>query len=869
MYKKDITLRVTNLVLLASSPFLHTYVQAQESSDTRVDVLEEIFVTARKRQETIQDTPISVQAFSPETLQQIGAHEVDHIADYTPNLQISKVSGSQDNLGYSIRGIGSNEPALAVEPTVGLYIDGVYIGRSTGAAFDLVDLERVEILRGPQGTLYGRNTIGGAISVVTKRPMGEFIFNQLLSTGNQNYFRSSTSIDTPTWNNVSAKLTYNTTAKDGDAKSMHTGERLGDFESDAFRLALQWIAMDDLYINYNYDISRRDSNVGTSYITNVSSVHQAIGGPIFQQATAASSLDKGNSVPSFYTRGKLGTSSDIDGHSVTFEWEKDNYTAKSITAYREWESHSDSNDFGSFPADGTNVLQYDAAFNLVPLPVGEMVSLFDAVRDSDQHQFSQEFQLVGDLFDEDLTYNVGIYYFTESASEDNPQVFVLPASFLMGQTEAGYQAQGAAPGYGSHVSCGGDPMDFAPFTIPWDAVTGGQLSPLCLGKDVKLGAPIFKYSVHNESIALYGQFTYSTTDSLDITLGLRYTQDDKEATLLQGNIDPNTKLKDKESWSNFNPGLTVDYTWNENIKTYAKVTTGYRAGGYNARASSATAFSNPVDEENLISYELGIRSDWFENTLRFNLTAFYLDYTDRQVEQFEAGSGGASQIIVNAGESSTDGLELELTWMPITGLTTQLLWGYTHMEYNEFTSSVQNPATSQNATSIDEAEMVLEHDIPKTDYATNPCINPVAGIPDAENGSCTRQDPIITDISSIASPILNAPRHSGVLVLQYEFAPTQYGIWTVRLDGTYSTERSFSAVTGQNSFTDEHFLTNARITLAAIPAGDYGQFMLSAWGRNLEDKEVKSFGIDWGALGFESNDYIDPRSYGIDLSYRY
>jgi len=152
--------------------------------------LEEIIVTSQKRVESLQDTPISVAAFGSEELQAIGAYEAGQVAEYTANLTIDRQPSSLDNYGYSIRGIGSGETSLLVENTVGVYIDGVYIARNTGATFDIVDLERIEVLRGPQGTLYGRNTIGGAINIITAKPQEEFGFKQHVTVGRRSLLRS-------------------------------------------------------------------------------------------------------------------------------------------------------------------------------------------------------------------------------------------------------------------------------------------------------------------------------------------------------------------------------------------------------------------------------------------------------------------------------------------------------------------------------------------------------------------------------------------------------------------------------------------------------------------------------------------------------
>ena len=136
-------------------------------------VLEEVVVTAERRETALQDTPISLAVMGPTQLEAIGAFEISRISDQIPNVRINSIAGSQSNIGIGIRGVSATDTQLAMDPAVGIYLDGVYVGRHTGAVFDIVDLERIEVLRGPQGTLYGRNSTGGAINLVTRRPGDE------------------------------------------------------------------------------------------------------------------------------------------------------------------------------------------------------------------------------------------------------------------------------------------------------------------------------------------------------------------------------------------------------------------------------------------------------------------------------------------------------------------------------------------------------------------------------------------------------------------------------------------------------------------------------------------------------------------------
>jgi iron complex outermembrane recepter protein len=814
----------SSFFLTAACFFPTTTVYAQD--DARTSTLEEIIVTARKTEESIQETPISMAAFNTEALEKIGAFEANAVAKYTPNVIINKQPSSQDNFGYSIRGVGSGETSLAVEPTVGLYMDGVYIARSTGAAFDIAALERIEVLRGPQGTLFGRNTIGGAINIITAKPTGEMGFKQSISAGNRDYLRYSTTIDTPTVGNFAAKLSYMYSERGGILKNANTGGELGQNESEAFRLALRWTPGDDITVDYAFDKSDKENNSTLSQLVQVRPGHVFLGGPFYAQAAAAASANR---------QGQLfvasddddESTSDIDGHALTVEWDvNDSMTFKSITSYREWDSSASSTDFGTFAADGTTLLNGMGGF----VPAGQMVSLFNATRVSSQQQFTQEFQLVGDAFDETFNYNVGVYYFEEQAMEDNPQSFVLPASVAYGQLPPGP----VSPDFPNN------PDDFMtqsflcadPFGTQPIIDTNGDAVPdfatACAGKSTTLGAPIFVYTTDNESVAIYGEFTYSATDSLDITLGLRYTEDEKAATLRSGAIIGRfglDTLSESESYSNFSPSITFDYALDDGINVYAKVASGFRAGGYNARATTPTSFQEPVEEETLTSFEVGLKSDWFDRTLRINAAAFILEYKDRQVSQFEAGSGGASSRTTNAGESTTDGMEVEVTWLPTTGMMVLFNYGYIHSVYDEFNAGV---------------------------------VDPVSGFPQG----------IVADLAGQAT-VPFAPKQSGSFAIEYTFESWSIGQLALRVDTTYVDESVFHPQLNLFDSVDDYWLLNARASLVDIPVGSEGNFRVSAWGKNLENKSYREWGIDFGALGFAVNSFGELRSYGLDFIYEY
>ena len=217
--------------------------------------LEEVVVTAQKKEESLQDTPIAISAFTAENLEQIGALSAVDVGDHTPNAWITRSLGSNSNIRVSIRGIGTAEPSLAVDPKVGIYLDGAYIARNSGAVFDVVDLERIEVLRGPQGTLWGKNTTGGAMNLITKKPSGELSGKVEMTAGNDGLGRAFFTLDTPEAGGFAAKISYVKKVYDGWQSNVNpdSDPEPGSEDTDAFRLSANWDITDTFSAYYSYD----------------------------------------------------------------------------------------------------------------------------------------------------------------------------------------------------------------------------------------------------------------------------------------------------------------------------------------------------------------------------------------------------------------------------------------------------------------------------------------------------------------------------------------------------------------------------------------------------------------------------------------
>lgn len=760
--------------MIALSVLTATQVAAQVE-DGRSMALEEVIITAQKRQESIQLTPLAVSAFTSESLESLGAVDVAGVAGRVPNTVLVQQPSSNVNVVASIRGIHSTEVSVAQDAKVGIYLDGVYIGKSSGAIFDIADLERIEVLRGPQGTLYGKNTTAGAINVITEKPLGEFGFKQKLTAGNFGRTRSQTTVDLPRTDfGLATKLSYMTRSYDGWARNVNPrGPRqLGRDDTSGYRLAFNWELGDRFTADYSYD---RTYGAGTAKGAQLSWVNPAYaqmdlydkdgttllyaGGdpnhPYRQMLDSGLANQKGRQRV-FNLDGANEERYDIRGHSLTLTYEFDDFEVKSITGYREVNVR--------FKPGGT-----DNDGGAWSYPVFHNATVANGGNRKISESFSQDFQLIGMALDDRLEYTAGLYYYEDEGKERNSL---------------------------------------------WDTIV-----PTLSGNLARSDSQGQTYSVDNKSYAIYGQASYTPSwleDRLRFTLGLRQTWDTKEATVedidLGGGLTGPAKVK--KSWNHFNPSFTTDFQLTADASVYAKIATGYTAGSHPIRASSIKALQLYADPEEVINYELGLKSDWLNRRLRVNAAVFYNDYTDMQIDDFQAGA----TITANAGKATLRGFELEVTALPVAGLTLDLAYGYLDFEYKKY--RVTDPSTG-----------------------------------------------VIFDASDVARAS-NAPRHTGRFNAAYEFTPLPIGVFTASVEVTHMSSHHFNPRLYEHDAAGERTLLNARLSLADIPVS-HGTLRAALWGRNLEDKEYREYGIDFGAVGHAINTYGEPRSYGIDLIYEY
>ncbi len=614
------------LALLSSGPAVAQAPEAGEEVGNG-----EIVVTARKRAETLLDTPVAVTALRADDLEQRGLGDIAEVANSVPNVSFSGGSGDS-GVGSAvifIRGVGQTDYANSSDPGVGTYIDGVYLGRSIGGVLELADIAQVEVLRGPQGTLFGKNTIGGAINITTTRPSFTNRGSVAVTAGEDNRLNLDAEGDIRFTEDLAGRLAISTRKQDGFVKRLNGGDDTGAEESYTGRATLLYNATDRLTIQLSGDYS----DIGGTtprVVTNINPTGQLAsswnaffsgGGQLVSNEFSTSDLRSTNATGSFDNSYEGG------GASLRVEYElTPDIDIRSISAYRGFEAFSEADQ------DGQSI---DWGF----------------VRYTDeQEQLSQEFNLLGTSLNDRLEWIVGLYYFTENA----------------------------------------DANQF-----------------------IDLAAPIIRftslYSTDTTSYAAFGEATLKVTEKFSFSLGGRYTRDEKEffaSTFCRPEIDidfsgacqtpidgidyylPPTRTDD--SWDSVDPRLGLQFKPTEDLLLYATYSTGFKSGGFNARAN-ASNFVLAVDPETVDSYEIGFKGSFDEGRLQISATAFRYDYEDLQVTYTGSvdldGAGGNPAVstgyVDNVGAAEVQGVELEAVVRPIDYLTVNFAAGYTDSEITQ------------------------------------------------------------------------------------------------------------------------------------------------------------------------------------------
>lgn len=586
---------------------------AQAQEPAAVSGLQEVVVTAQKRETNLQETPIAIAVLTSESLENRQAISLGSLADgVIPSLRVAPFVGRSSALNIGIRGVGAsfdaNQPAR--DAGVGIYVDGVFLGRAQGLGTALLDVERIEVLKGPQGTLFGRNSQGGAVSIVTKAPSGDFRLDARVGVSNFGGRNAVMHLDLPKAGDFSFKLDGVINERDGTTLNAVPGTTdFNSFDKKGFRLAALWQPSEQLDAQYAFDSSK---DTTTPYHAQL-----LIAGPFASplQRDGASLSRRDKSILGGEQAASVGKTS---GHTLAINWAiTDSMRLRSISSYREL----DQSQLDQGLIDAISTFAANRPFARY------------SVANFKQDQISQELQLIGG--DDGLQYVIGAYYYEESVQDDAQS----PQLNLWNATGTAYTAN--------------------PATTPLD------LSKIVIDRASK---------ANTESIGVFGQVTWTpeALQRLHLTAGARYTEDSKDGKLFTVNGAAAAFAFDS-SWSRVDPMATVAWDFSDDVMGYAKWSTGFRAGGANSRSLSYRAFA----PEEVESAELGLKSEFFSQRLRLNLALFDATIKDKQMDFFFPFVVGGSQRTVSdttnaTTEGKSKGLELDVVAVPLDNLTVGL-----------------------------------------------------------------------------------------------------------------------------------------------------------------------------------------------------
>lgn len=623
-----------SMVLSLASPAL---AQDSAAGDDGGDGLGVIVVTAQKRSENIQDVPIAISAVGSEFLESRGIDSIDKLGTIAPNVKIERAPASKSISQIAIRGSVTINPAITWEPAVGLYLDGVYIAKAQGSIFDVADLERIEVLRGPQGTLYGRNALAGAVNLITKKPSGEAGGLAEVTYGSFDEVRLRGVLDLPQMGAFSAKVSGQYRKRDGliDLAPGNPSGRMStdSIDSGSFMVQLRGEIADNFTADYTYDYSKMSQTPPFSQLLRVNrngdprdifdpdGPSYAFGGAFFPLDTIANP----ERVTSASIDAPAYERSRSYGHALTLTLGLGDAELKSITAYRDlaW-------------ADG---LDLDGS----PFPVAF------TQRISDYNAFSQELQLTGEAFGRALSYVIGGFYFDEKAETLNPQTYFGGGVDLDSN-------------YGSNTEA-----------IALYAQLDYRLTEAL---KLTLGA---RYTHETKDISRFFRVNFDPANGITTPLVV--------ADLPYGSIPD-------ASYNDFSPAVTLAYQASDDLNLYARFARGFKSGGFNGETnvfaaptpacpSGALELCAPYRPEKVDSYEIGLKSQLLDNRVILNIAAFRDERKDMQLSVFTATTGAAS-IIQNAAAARIQGLEFETVIRPFDALTINASLALLDSKYKSF-----------------------------------------------------------------------------------------------------------------------------------------------------------------------------------------
>lgn len=624
-------------------------VAVQSDQETVVNQgIVDIVVTAQRRSESMQDVPIAISAFSADQMQSQGISSALELGRFVPNLVTMNNTGIGSANAVFLRGLGNNETIATFDPPVGTYVDDIYLSRQNANNLNFFDVERVEVLRGPQGTLFGRNTTGGAINVIMKDPGKEFGGYAEIGYGRFNKKTARASVDLPLAETLAVKVSGYWQNDDGYTKNITTGQRLNDDDGWGVRLGIAGDLSPTVRFRASYahieangeNILNSNCDPRTVYKENVTPVcdgRYASTGMISGRPStngAFANLPISGAKKNY----QLGNYTQTDLVTMNFDIDlSDNLNLSTITGFVSQDQQ--------YAMDYYDGRSGPSLANPVPPVMGYARGGFVILNDSQHEQISQEIKINGTIGDGLIDFVTGAFYLREENRTDFADLFTSSA-------------------------------------IVTDVLGDRTLRNI------------------TEALAGYAQFDLNVTEKLKLTAGIRYTDEtksftigDNRASCRDGSVEttclfnenliaPSSLLvPDKLKAKLWTPRFAVNYNATDDILLFASATRGFKSGGWNARATATNAFL-PFGPEKVWSYEAGIKSDWFDRRVRVNLTYFYTDVSDMQTPSALVNSNGRATFITrNFADFRNQGLEAELTFQPTPAWNLYLNAGYQDAKY--------------------------------------------------------------------------------------------------------------------------------------------------------------------------------------------
>lgn len=741
-------------------------------AQARSMALEEVIVTARKRAESVQDVPIAITSLSGEDLQVSGVARFDEVTFHVPNMVMTTSPGNGGSPRFAIRGQTVGDVVGTVDQAIGTYVDDVFYARPAGTNINLSDIDRVEVLRGPQGTLFGRNTTGGAILIHTKDPHHDFAFRVGGGIGNYERRTWNAMVNAPLLKDkLAVRIAVDASRHDGYVENPITGVDVHDEDVISGQVKLLFEPTDNFRALFKHAYAESDHRGFEQKLVGARNLRgqpfdyvQMLSG--FTDAYANYLDDSERTYENIIPQTQLQANTS----SLILDWDLGAFAVKFIGAYRTTDTG------GLWDLDGT------------PYPI--------AYTDGYQlggDQASAELQFLGDAFDSRIEWIVGLYAFKEDGSDTNTTPVFVPAQDL------------------------------------------GPLGTL----------PVTAYSntdgdYRNESQALFGQLSWEATDSLTLTLGLRYSDESKELVSRNNTMVVPTTVPIQIQQCNVNAAyrsgtecrgeldrsddsvdgnFMVEFQVNPDLLVYGKYSTGFRSGGINIRGVDTVQFAE-VDPETVEEFEIGLKGDFLNRRLRVNFAAFYDDYQDIQrsnIRPSPTNPNATQNVTVNAASATIYGAELELTAALTESLQAGISGGYTDASYDDFEDQIFVGGVPVTVDRSDESFI---------------------GTPE-------------WTFSAWTSYVVNMP----------------FGPLTLRADYSWHDEyQSFLSTDTLGMVTPAKGTLNARAMVSVL--GE--RLDVALWGKNLTDERYATAAINfyenWGA-GVAV--YNEPRTFGVDVTYRF